>query len=41
MKYSELLSKLQNDIVKISHARKKKRWKPNQKVMIEKVLNIY
>ncbi len=35
MKYSELLSKLQNDIVKISHARKKKRWKLNQKVMID------
>lgn len=33
--YSERLAKLKKDINSIESARKKKRWKPNQKIMID------
>lgn len=33
--YSERLARLKKDIVTISQRKKKKRWKPNQKIMID------
>lgn len=33
--YSEKLAKLKKDISSIENAKKKKRWKPNQKIMID------